>query len=58
MARKPRPETSPEIPPQPANFKSLDPLQILPTPSRWQFITSSVLLSIWILFLAWIALTG
>jgi hypothetical protein len=29
-----------------------------PQPSRWQLITSGVLVALWIIFLAWMAFTG
>ncbi len=38
--------------------KSAIPAPTPPTPSRRQLVTSSVLLLLWILFLAWIALEG
>lgn len=29
-----------------------------PPPSRWQLVTSSILVGLWIIFLAWMAFTG
>lgn len=29
-----------------------------PRPSRWQLVTSGVLVAVWIVFLAWMAFTG
>ena len=44
----------------PAGDRASDPSRRAPqsTPSRWQLMVSSSLLLLWILFLAWIALTG
>lgn len=29
-----------------------------PQPSRWQLVTSAVLVALWIIFLGWMAFTG
>lgn len=34
------------------------PVSAPPQPSRWQLITSGVLVVLWIIFLAWMAFTG
>jgi hypothetical protein len=34
------------------------PAIVPPQPSRWQLVTSSILVGLWIIFLAWMAFTG
>lgn len=33
-------------------------IAVPPQPSRWQLIASSILVGLWIIFLAWMAFTG
>lgn len=34
------------------------PIAVPPQGSRWQLITSSILVGLWMIFLAWMAFTG
>ncbi len=66
-ARKPRTDNQSsakqraDIPPadtQPTEFQQTGVPTPGPHPSRWQLTVSSMLLLCWILFLAWIAISG